>query len=225
MKWLDKVMGFLVQSFFKVLTILVFNLLYRTKYINGRNIPSTGGCVVAPNHSSFWDPPLIGTVTFRRVFKFMARDTLFKTPVWGTMLGWMGAFPVKRGTIDRKSWAVFVNKVKNGECVMFFPEGTRTPDGEIQPGKPGTGMLIYKAKAKVIPVYAHGLFDAWPKGKKFPNFFKRITVLYGEPMDLTEYFNREESKQVYIEITARIMDRIKELKKDVLARLAAEKKK
>jgi 1-acyl-sn-glycerol-3-phosphate acyltransferase len=224
MKWIDKVMSFIVQSLFKVLCVIVFNLLYRTRYINGRNIPSRGGCVVTPNHSSFWDPPLIGTVTFRRVFKFMARDTLFKIPVWGTLLSWMGAFPVKRGTIDRKSWAAFVDKVNDGECVMLFPEGTRTTDGEIQRGKPGTGMLIYKAKAKVIPVYAHGLFEAWPKGKKLPNFFKRITVLFGEPLDLSEYFAREESKQVFIEITDRIMDSIRGLKTELLAMLAAEKK-
>jgi 1-acyl-sn-glycerol-3-phosphate acyltransferase len=224
MNLLDKIMCYITQNFCKVFTWLVFHLFYRTRYINGRNIPKKGGCVVMPNHSSFFDPPLIGSVTFGRIFRFMARDTLFKNPVGGTLIRWMGAFPVRRGGVDMESWNAFIRLVNNGEVVMLFPEGTRTLTGEIQPGKPGAGMLIYKARAKVIPVYAHGVFAAWPKGRKFPSLFKRITVIYGEPMDLTEYFNMKEGREVYTQITDRIMDRIKELKQEVLAMLAAEKK-
>ncbi len=224
MNLFDKIMCYITQNFCKIFTWLVFNVVYRTTYINGHNIPKKGGFVLAPNHSSFWDPPLIGSVTFLRIFRFMARDTLFRNPIGGAMIRWMGAFPVRRGAVDRKSWDTFARLINNGEAVMLFPEGTRTPDGEIQPGKAGAGMLIYKSRALVVPVYAHGSYAAWPKGRKFPSFFKRIHVIYGEPMDFTEYFNAEEGREVYTQITDRIMERIKGLKTELLAMLEAKKK-
>jgi len=224
MKFIDRILGFLVHNFFKTLAVLIFNCLYRTVYINGGNIPKKGGCLVMPNHSSFWDPPLVGCVTYRRQFKFMARDTLFRFPVWGTLLRYMGAFPVRRGAVDRKSWDALVQKVNEGEVVTFFPEGTRTLDGEIQKGKPGTGMLVHRARTKVIPVYMHGTYGAWPKGRKFPRFFRRLTVIYGEPIDFSGYFEKEGTKELYVEITEKIIDRIKELKKARLESVGAGKK-
>lgn len=212
------------QNICKILTLILFNVLYTTRYIDGKNIPKKGGVVICPNHTSYIDPPLIGSATFSRIFRFMARDTLFKSRFTGAVITWMGAFPVRRAAVDRKSWAMFVKLVQQGECVMLFPEGTRTEDGEIHEGKPGAGMLLYKAKALVVPVYTHGLFAAWPKGQKEPHLFKRITVKYGEPMDMADLYNLPESKEVYQQITDRVMERIRGLKQDVLAILAAKKK-
>ncbi|HRU39590.1 MAG TPA: lysophospholipid acyltransferase family protein [Candidatus Goldiibacteriota bacterium] len=219
MSLFDRVMIWITQNFCKIFTLFVFKVFYRTKYINSHNIPKKGGFIMCPNHSSFFDPPLIGSVTFKRIFRFMARDTLFKKSFGGTMIKWMGAFPVKRGTVDRKSWDTLVKLVQNGEAVMLFPEGTRTENGEIQDGKPGAGMLIYKARARVVPVYAHGVYEAWPKGQKRPSLFKKIYVIYGEPMDFTEYFNMEESKEVYVKITELVMARIRSLKAELMAML------
>jgi 1-acyl-sn-glycerol-3-phosphate acyltransferase len=223
MNLFDRIMFFITQNLCRLITILASHTIYRTVYINGKNIPAKGGLVMAPNHSSYFDPPLIGSGTFKRMVRFMARDTLFKNPVFGTVIKWMGAFPVRRGGVDMKSWDIFVKIVKSGGIVMLFPEGTRTEDGEIHEGKPGAGMLMYKARAKVLPAYAHGVFDAWPKGKKFPNLFKKIFVIYGEPMDMTELYDMEESREVYTQITDRVMERIRGLKKDLLAMLAEKK--
>jgi 1-acyl-sn-glycerol-3-phosphate acyltransferase len=224
MSLFERIMIYITQNFCKIFTLATFNIFFRTKYVNGRNIPKKGGVVVCPNHSSYFDPPLIGSVTFRRIFRFMARDTLFKNPIGGALITWMGAFPVRRAAVDRKSWDIFVKLVQRGECVMLFPEGTRTPDGEIHEGKPGAGMLMYKARAKVVPVYAHGVYDAWPKGQKGPSLFKNITVIYGELMDMTDLYDLPEGKEVYQQITDRVMERIRGLKQDVLALLAAKKK-
>jgi 1-acyl-sn-glycerol-3-phosphate acyltransferase len=220
----ERIMIYITQNFCKIFTLFVFKVFYRTRYINGHNIPKKGGFIITPNHSSYFDPPLIGSVTFGRIFRFMARDTLFKNPVGGALITWMGAFPVRRGAVDRKSWDTFVKLVNRGEAVMLFPEGTRTLDGGLQQGKPGAGMLIYKAKAPVVPVYAHGVFDAWPKGQLGPSFGKKIDVIYGKPLDLTEYFNMEESKETYIKISDRVMQEVTALKKELLAMLDAEKK-
>lgn len=221
---IDNVLRFLVHNFFKTIGVLVFNLLFRTIYVNGHNVPKKGGCIVCPNHSSFWDPPLVGCVTYARQFRFMARNTLFNVPVWGTLLRYMGAFPVKRGTIDRKSWANLIQLVEDGEAVFLFPEGTRTLTGDIQEGKPGTGMLVYMSKAKVLPVYVHGAFESWPKGQKLPKFFKTLYVIYGELMDFTEDFKKEESKDTYVIITNKIIDRIKALKAELLEKYPRLKK-
>ena len=224
MNWFDIIACYIIQNFCRAFTALTGALLYRIEYINKHNVPKKGGCVIASNHSSYIDPPLIANAIFYRIFRFMAKDALFKSLIYGTLLRSMGAFPIKREGIDRKSWDTFVQLVNNGQCVILFPEGTRTPNGKIQQGKLGTGMLIHRAKAKVIPVYIHGAFDAWPRGKSFPVFFKKIIVIYGSPIDFAEYFNTKGNKEIYQKITEKIMDDIKELKNYVLARSEVEKK-
>ena len=219
MNGFDKTMRFIVQNFFKAFTVLVSYVLYDVKYINKHNIPKKGGCVIAANHSSFFDPPFVGSVTFRRIFRFMAKDTIFKSPIFGALMRWMGAFPVKRANMDRKAWRTFVKIVESGECVMLFPEGTRTPDGQIHQGKAGVGMLIHMAKTPVVPVYVHGLFEIWPKGQKLPKFFKKAVAIFGKPMDFSEYFGSKGCRGIYLQITDKIMARIKELKKELLAQL------
>lgn len=223
MKLYDRIMTILFQTFCKLFISTFFSLFYRLRYINSHNIPKKGGYFIASNHTSFFDPPVIGTGAYYRIFRFMARDTLFKS-FFGFGIKWMGAFPVKRGAIDRQAWDHVVNLVKEGWIVMLFPEGTRTPDGEIHEGKAGPGMFIYRTKAQVIPVATLGMFEIWPKGQKLPKLFRRIDVIYGEPVDFSEFFSLEEGKETYMKITEKLMARIRELRQELIDRRAAEKK-
>ncbi|HDQ26575.1 MAG TPA: 1-acyl-sn-glycerol-3-phosphate acyltransferase [bacterium] len=222
MSGLNRVMFYIVHNFFKIIAFFVFHFLYRLKQEGTENIPKKGGFIAMPNHASYWDPPLTG-VTHKRYFHFMARSTLF-IPVWGMFLRWMGAFPVKRGKIDRDSWSNLYKLVRDGWPVVFFPEGTRTEDGEIQKGKPGTGMIIYNARVPVVPVYLHGTREAWPKGQKTPKFFKKLHVIYGKPIHFDEYYSKEAGREVYEAITEKVMSEIKAMKDRFLKAEQAEKR-
>lgn len=223
-KAIDSFLFFIVHSFFKTAAWIWLKVFQRAEFINASNIPLKGGFIAAGNHESFFDPPLMGLCTWRRMFRFIARDTLFKVPVWGTLLRYMGAIPLKRASVDRGAWDKIIDTIKEGHVVGLFPEGTRTPDGEIHEGKPGTGMLVYRSRCMVIPVYIHGGFRAWKKGTFLPVPFRKVTVIYGKPMSFEEEFKKEASKQVYIEITKKIMDELKIMRVDYAKRLADRKK-
>jgi 1-acyl-sn-glycerol-3-phosphate acyltransferase len=192
---------------------VLFKLFYRLKAYGLDNLPKAGGFILASNHQSHLDPPLIGSCIFPRQLKYTARDTLFKNPVIGFILESWGSFRIKRGTIDREAWEVFKNYAQKGYGVVFFPEGTRSGDGEIHDGKPGTGMLVCMARVPVVPVYINNSYAAFPRHKKFPRLFGvRITVTFGKPIYFDEYYGREENKQMYVEITGKIMSEIRKLK-------------
>jgi len=195
----------------KILFFLIFKVFYGLKVIGKENIPEKGGVIVAANHASFLDPPLIGIAFFKRKCVFMARHTLYKNFIFSTILKMWGSFPIKRGIIDRGALKEFEKRVREGYAVIFFPEGTRTPDGEIKSGKPGAGMLIYNSKADVIPVYIHNSYKVFSKTMKMPKLFIPITVIIGKPINFNIYFNKEKSKELYEEITQVLMNEIKKL--------------
>lgn len=207
----------IIHNFSKVFLWIYYRLFHFTEVIDSKNVPSKGGFIAAANHSSFFDPPLIGITTWRRMFRFMARDTLFRFPVWGQFLHYLGAIPIKRATVDRSAWDKVISTVQAGHIVSLFPEGTRTLDGEIHDGKAGTGMLVYKSKCPVIPLYIHGTFHAWKKTSLFPVPFRKIDVIFGKPIMFDEQFKKEDKKETYIEITGIVMAEIRKLKEKYMA--------
>lgn len=193
---------------------VLFRLFYRMKITGEENIPLNSGIMYMSNHASYLDPPLLSAMSWKRQLNFMARDTLFKNPFFGGFIRAVGAIPIKRGTVDRKSWGALIDRIAEGGAVVFFPEGTRTPDGEMREGKPGTGMLIHASRAKVLPAYIKGSYEAWPKGRALPRLFKTIEVHYGKPMSFDAYFDKEGSREVYEEITKLVTDEIRKIRAD-----------
>ena len=114
----------------------------------------------------------------------------------------------------------FRNEGVEFEAVHIDPS---LPEENSPNRKPGTGMLIYNAKAKVLPVYIHNSRNAWPKGSPFPKLFLKIHVVYGELISFDDCFEKEPSKELYVEITNRVMDRIKALRDDFTRRLEGKK--
>lgn len=213
-----------VHNFCKVFLWIYFRFFYFTEIIDSKNVPSKGGFIAAANHSSFFDPPLIGITTWRRMFRFMARDTLFRFPIWGAFLHYLGALPIKRATVDRNAWDKVISTVQSGHIVSLFPEGTRTMDGEIHDGKAGTGMLVYKSKCRVIPLYIHGTYKAWKKVQLLPMPFNKMDIMFGSPISFEEQFKKEDKKETYIEITAIIMAEIRLLKEKYMLSHSKAKK-
>lgn len=126
-------------------------LLRRWKVEGAENLPREGAVIVIANHQSYWDPVVLGTALRRRVY-FMAKEELFRIPFFGTLIRVLGAFPVKREAYDRRALKVALEHLMRGHVVGIFPEGTRSPSGELLPPQPGAAILALKTGAPVLPV-------------------------------------------------------------------------
>lgn len=175
------------------------------------HIPDDGGVMIASNHASYLDPPVVGVGYRKRPVHFMARNTLWK-PGFGTW--WMnsvGCIPVSRGTGDRKALTMTIRLLKEGKVVSMFPEGTRTEDGELQTAKGGIGFIIEKSKCVVVPAYIDGSYKSHPKGAKFIKPTK-LWITYGKPITQEDFQALGTGRDAYDAHAALIMERIAELK-------------
>ena len=195
----------------RISTTWFVSLCFQTKDYGTDYIPMTGPFVVVSNHASLLDPYLIGYTSRKREVGFMAKEELFRIPIFGWIIRYCGAFPVKRGTHDEAAIQRFHDFLHSGKPLVLFPEGTRTLTGELQPAKKGVGFLLYHAQVPVIPAYIDGTFKCWPKGKWFPKPGK-TSVTYGPPIPLDDLYGEKADKPVYRKIADRVMDHIARLK-------------
>ena len=164
----------------QVVTVPMFKL----RVFNRHFEPTSGSAVFICNHQSFVDPILI-SVALRRPMNYMARDSLFRIPIFGPLIFSYNAFPVKRGTADTGAIKEAMRRLKNGAQVVMFAEGTRTIDGHIQPFLPGVAMLAQRSADWTVPVVIDGAYEAWPRTQKWPSP-GHVTVQYGEPIPQSE---------------------------------------
>ncbi len=174
------------------------------------NIPAAGPFVVLSNHASFLDPYMIGYTSEDREVGFMAKEELFRVPIFGWIISNCGAFPVKRGVGDEAAIKKFHDFLHAGKPLCIFAEGTRTLDGNLQKAKKGVGMLLYNARVPVIPAFIDGTFQSMPKGKWFPKPGK-VTVSYGPAIPLEDLYAMEPEKPTYAKIAERVTEHISKL--------------
>ncbi len=124
-------------------------------------MPKTGPVLIIANHESYWDPPIVGITLHRRV-TYMARKTLFINKIGGYLIRMQGAFPVDQEGTGLDGIKSALQLLELGEGVIVYPEGTRTPDGEMKEFMAGIVLLIRRAKVPVLPVGVAGAYDAWP---------------------------------------------------------------
>ena len=184
-------------------------LRYRTNGIE--NIPRTGGVLIAANHASYSDIPLLGCGIRRRLF-YLGRANLFPNPVVNWILRSLGWIPLRPERWDRKAFQQAVDLLNAGNAVVIFPEGTRTPDGNLQPGKPGIGMIVAEAQCPVIPVYLDGTFQVLPMGATWLRLHP-VAVKFGTAIDFRSDIGRLEGKELYKHISQTVMDRIADLRR------------
>ncbi len=151
---------------------------YGVRHSGRENIPSEGGVLVVSNHQSHFDPPLVGTGVRRRM-NYLARKTLFAIGPFGWFIHSLDAIPIDREGIGLGGIKESLRRLKRGEMVLIFPEGTRTRDGEIATFRPGFTTLAVRSKAAILPMAIEGAYDVWPRQHKFPGLGK-IRVHYGE---------------------------------------------
>jgi 1-acyl-sn-glycerol-3-phosphate acyltransferase len=182
---------------------LVAVLVYRVHFSGRENIPASGGVLVVSNHQSHFDPPLVG-IGCRRQMNYVARETLFHSRVFGWLLRSVGSIPIDRDGLGLSGIKESLKRLKRGEMVLIFPEGTRTSDGEIAPFRPGFTALAARSNAAILPVAVEGAFQVWPRTKKFPGFGK-IRVHYGQPIPHSEIAGRDE-REVLAEVERRVRE-------------------
>ncbi len=159
--------------------------LFDFESYNADAVPQSGSFILASNHASFLDPPLVGIDLPRRIY-FLARDTLFKGP-FAWLLPRIGSAPVARGSSDLKAIRRTLDLLAEQHGLVLFPEGTRSPDGQLQPAKAGVGMIACRAAVPVLPCRVFGSFEALNRKMKYPRAGQRIEVVYGQPLLPTAY--------------------------------------
>jgi 1-acyl-sn-glycerol-3-phosphate acyltransferase len=153
------------------------------RVIGAENMIEEGPCIVAANHCSFFDPPLVG-VACKRAIHYLARKSLLEWPILGPILPDLNVIPVDRKNADRSALMGAIRVVKSGGAVLIFPEGTRSPDGNLQPAQPGIGMIVSKTGAPVVPVHIEGSYEVFNRDMRCPRRGK-ITVIVGAPQNFS----------------------------------------
>ncbi len=153
-------------------------LFFRVRTYGRDNVPDKGAFLLVSNHQSYLDPVLC-IVPLKRPSNCLARDSLFTNWFFAPLISSVNAIPVKQGEADISTMRKVIGKLKKGEGVCLFPEGTRTYDGKIAPLKPGLGLLCRRGDAVIVPVVIDGAFECWPRHKKLfsPG---SISVCYGK---------------------------------------------
>jgi 1-acyl-sn-glycerol-3-phosphate acyltransferase len=155
-------------------------IVYRLQASGTENIPSEGAVLLVANHQSHLDPPLIGCCSPRRM-NYMARASLFTFAPFGWFIGSVDAFPIDLQRSRLSGVRETLKRLKRGEMVLVFPEGSRTFDGQMQPFKPGFVTLAMRSRATILPVAIEGAFGAWPRRNRFPGL-GTIHVHFGDPI-------------------------------------------
>ncbi|MCX8496569.1 MAG: lysophospholipid acyltransferase family protein [Akkermansiaceae bacterium] len=186
-----------------------FRTLFGLRIIGSEHLISDGPVLVASNHQSFLDPPLIGNL-YKTEMVFLARKTLFVGFFKWLYRQW-NAIPVDQDRPDMASLKTIIRKLKEGHRVLVFPEGARTLDGTVGAAAPGIGLIAVKSGAVIQPVRISGAHEALPRGSGRIRL-ARITVHVGPPIRLTpEELQSSNNKDGYERITQQIMNAIKAL--------------
>lgn len=203
-----------LNNFLYKLVALIIRIIVR---INGglevrgkENVPSEGGVLVAANHISYLDPPLVGSVSPRRA-TFMARQGLFDVPVLGRMIR-SAAFPVDREKTRPSTIKETVRRLKGGELIVIFPEGKRSETGKLMEAKRGIGMVAGLSKVPVVPALIVGTDKALPVDARFLKRAK-ITVIFGKPIYYSSFTEdaTDRTHALHEDISNKIMDSLREM--------------
>jgi 1-acyl-sn-glycerol-3-phosphate acyltransferase len=193
----------------------IYRFYFRWRVFHPERVPLTGPVILAANHMSFLDPPLVGA-GLRRDINYLARESLFRFPGIGALLRSWNSVPVDRDGGGAAGLKAILERLLKGGGIILFPEGTRSPDGQLQPAQSGIGLTVIKSNAPVVPVRVFGTYEAYGRHIRIPRPH-RIAVKYGVPMDFTALRAEAKScskarlKQIYQQVADEIMAAIAKL--------------
>jgi len=192
------------------LSWLLLNLLAKVLFgfrVFGREaIPRNGPVIIASNHVSYCDPPIVGSGVPREVY-FLAKEELFKNRLFGWLIRQYNAIPLRRSVGDIGAVKRAVQLLRQGKAVIMFPEGTRSLSGKLLKPKPGVGMIATLTSAPIVPAYVYGtnrLFEALLRKSK-------LEVRFGRAIHPDSIEGDRDSRKHYLAITKEVMRRIAQL--------------
>ncbi len=152
--------------FFVQLARLIARSCFSLEIIGRENLPpqGSGGYLLAMNHQSYLDPPIVALAVQPRPIYFLARKTLLQWPVMGSIFPRLNVVPIDQDRPDMNALKNVIRLVRAGETTIVFPEGARTLDGDFQPAQPGLGLIIAKTLVPVVPMRVFGAYEAMPRG-------------------------------------------------------------
>jgi 1-acyl-sn-glycerol-3-phosphate acyltransferase len=193
----------------------LFDLLYALEVHDAHYVPLDGPFLIVCNHQSYFDPPLIGG-TLPANLHYFARKTLFTPGLGHALLSRLNTIPVDReGGGDVTALKRAFRLLESGKGLLVFPEGTRTPDGQLQPVENGIGLMACKAQVPVVPARIFGAFENYPRTARYPGWKAPMTLRFGPPMTPACYDPGPQAKQRYILAAQRLMQGIADLQHPV----------
>ena len=200
-KWAYAFIYWLARSFFKV----CFGLkIYGLEHFR----PGAG--IIASNHTSLYDPPVL-SISCPEEVHFLAKESLFDIPLLGRLIRVLNSHPVSRSASDASTFRELIRLLKEGKKVILFPEGTRSDDGELRPIERGLSFIVHKGGCPIFPAYIYGAFQAWPPTRKFPKLFGKMSVIFGTPIEWSD-FEGLDRKEAERQLNERTVESFKKLR-------------
>lgn len=171
--------------FARTLTKACVRLMYGHK-IYGLEHFFPGRGILAPNHASFLDPPLVG-VSWPEEVSFLARKTLFSSPLFSILIRQLNSYPIDGKNLNLQALKQICLLLQENKKIVVFPEGIRSEQGLLGPIKSGIGMIALRSQSPIIPVYIHGTYDVWNRFRSLPRFSGKTACVFGTPIDWKKY--------------------------------------
>ncbi len=196
----------------------IYNHWFQLECRGLENLPQDRGYIMAANHTSHLDGSAIIAACgqhLNQVYSLAAQDYFFDRPVKSWLCrNWLNMIPFNRRGQFLDCLPTCQEVIARQQAILFFPEGTRSETGQLQPLKLGLGILVMKLKVPVVPVHIQGTYRALPKGKVFPKKYP-IRVSFGSPLEFKHYLtidNVSDDHQIYREIVSDVYVAIQKLK-------------
>ena len=195
-----------LYSLTQLLVFLSFKILFGLKVSGRKNVPDKGSFILASNHQSWFDPPIIGA-SCPRELHYAAKKELFDIFLLGSLVRYFNSIPVKRSGFDRAALVKLTEELKRGNCIIIFPEGKRFKDGRLHPAKPGVGLLALQLNTPILPCYIEG-------SNKLNRqvIGRRLRLVFGKPFMISDLdLGDIDGKDAYRAIADLVMVKIAEL--------------
>ncbi len=185
------------------------SILFGLRVEGSEKVPQMGGVIIAPNHLSYYDPPLVGSAILKRQIYYLAKDELFASSrFFSWLIRKFNAIPIRRGGFDRRAIRSLLELLRQGEAVCVFPEGTRSRTGTLLPPQRGFGYLVVRSQMPVVPTLVKGTNHS-PRELFLRR--TRLLVRFGEPISPSRFLDLREGSDPYLGVGEVIMKEIEGL--------------
>jgi 1-acyl-sn-glycerol-3-phosphate acyltransferase len=180
---------------------------------HAERVPPSDGLVVAANHFSFWDPPLVGVLIEREAY-FLAKEELFRSWPLGPAIRSMNSIPIRRGVADLQGISRALDVLRAGGCLVMFPEGGRMKDGQLHRAKPGVGLIVAHARVPVVPAFVAGS----NRIRRCLARQERVRVQFGPVLPVAQLLGAGEvelNRALYQKVADQVMDGIARARREL----------